>query len=145
MKSGYPPKSLTIVPELPLESLGIKRGEQLIVTQRSGTSASRPGPPSIPAQPQAPVQPREEPESLFTSGSGRAANTSSGGPDSVQTDAGFLVHRVSYLSEMDAYNVKILNLFQIVPDDNSCLFSSVALVFEQDMSKASRIRQGALL
>lgn len=96
MKSGYPPKSLTIVPELPLESLGLKRGEQLIVTQKSGTSAPRPGPPSIPAQPQAPVQPREAPASLFTSGSGRTANASSGGPESVQTDAGFLVHRVSF-------------------------------------------------
>lgn len=30
---------------------------------------------------------------------------------------------------------------QIVPDDNSCLFSSVALIFEQDISKASRVRQ----
>ncbi|ETW86088.1 cysteine protease C88, partial [Heterobasidion irregulare TC 32-1] len=30
---------------------------------------------------------------------------------------------------------------QIVPDDNSCLFSSIAVVFEQDISKASTIRK----
>jgi len=30
---------------------------------------------------------------------------------------------------------------RVVPDDNSCLFSSVALVFEQDISKAPKIRQ----
>jgi ubiquitin thioesterase OTU1 len=29
-----------------------------------------------------------------------------------------------------------------VPDDNSCLFSSIALIFEQDSRKAQKIRQG---
>jgi len=32
-------------------------------------------------------------------------------------------------------------IHRIVPDDNACLFSSIALVFEQDMGKASAIRQ----
>ena len=30
---------------------------------------------------------------------------------------------------------------QIVPDDNSCMFASVALIFEQNMQKAPVIRQ----
>ncbi|KAJ3556450.1 hypothetical protein NM688_g2021 [Phlebia brevispora] len=51
-----------------------------------------------------------------------AAAPSAGGPDSVEMDGGYLVHR-------------------IVPDDNSCLFSSIALIFEQDISKAQNIRK----
>jgi ubiquitin thioesterase OTU1 len=46
----------------------------------------------------------------------------SGEPVIVAMDEGFLVHRV-------------------VPDDNSCLFSSIALLFEQNIAKAPRIRQ----
>ncbi|PCH38171.1 OTU-domain-containing protein [Wolfiporia cocos MD-104 SS10] len=45
-----------------------------------------------------------------------------GGPDAVPMEGGYLVHR-------------------IVPDDNSCLFSSVALVFEQSISRAPMMRQ----
>ena len=33
---------------------------------------------------------------------------------------------------------------QVVPDDNSCLFSSIGVVFEQDMGAAPRLRQRAL-
>ena len=32
-----------------------------------------------------------------------------------------------------------------MPDDNSCLFSSIALIFEQDMSKAQTIRKSECL
>lgn len=34
---------------------------------------------------------------------------------------------------------------QIVPDDNSCLFSSIALIFEQTISKAQDIRKSESL
>jgi len=30
---------------------------------------------------------------------------------------------------------------RVVPDDNSCLFSSIALIFEQDITKAQKMRQ----
>jgi len=30
---------------------------------------------------------------------------------------------------------------RVVPDDNSCLFSSIALIFEQDITKAPKMRQ----
>jgi len=126
LKSGYPPKSLTIVPELPLESLGLKRGEQLVVAQKGGASAPRQTsstPRPVQPQPQAQVQAMPK-ETVPTSipATARSGGSASGSPDSVATDAGILVHR-------------------IVPDDNSCLFSSVALVFEQDMKKAPKIRE----
>lgn len=40
MKTGYPPRPLTLVPELPLSSLDLKSGEQLIV-QETALSSSR--------------------------------------------------------------------------------------------------------
>ena len=39
----------------------------------------------------------------------------------------------------------ILTTAQVVPDDNSCLFSAVALVFEQTIEKASEMRTSTLL
>lgn len=36
-------------------------------------------------------------------------------------------------------------LMQVVPDDNSCLFSAVALIFEQSISKAQGLRKSAHL
>ncbi|KAI6118850.1 hypothetical protein EV401DRAFT_2072001 [Pisolithus croceorrhizus] len=115
IKSGYPPRSLTVIPELPLSSLGLKPGEQIIVNQRAiaataqaptagGTTVPTSGSFSPPA-----------PQSVTTS--------SSTGPAYVETsESSVLVHRV-------------------VPDDNSCLFSSVALIFEQDITKAQKMRQ----
>ena len=40
VKTGYPPRSLTLVPELPVSSLGLVSGDQLIVTQRAGSSVA---------------------------------------------------------------------------------------------------------
>ncbi|KAF8163457.1 hypothetical protein B0H34DRAFT_765022 [Crassisporium funariophilum] len=116
LKSGYPPRPLTIVPELPLDSLGLQKGDQIIVSESPDSSArtpaspprvpSRPAPPSAPSQRPIPTQPSSSPSQ----------------PDHVAVDGSFLVHR-------------------IVPDDNSCLFSSVALIFEQSISKAPRMRE----
>jgi ubiquitin thioesterase OTU1 len=99
VKSGYPPQSLTIVPELPLSSLGLRKGEQIIVSQRTGAAAlARSSPPN----PKADSPP---PDRTPTSGSSFYPGLLSGGPsnaasqtaesDSVRTDGGFLVHRVS--------------------------------------------------
>ncbi|KAJ8586102.1 OTU-domain-containing protein [Rhizopogon salebrosus TDB-379] len=117
IRSGYPPLSLTIIPELPLSSLGLKSGDQVIVNQTVSSSARAPSSP-----PKAtPVSSQPPQASLSRSNSGRPASSSSD-PDHVDTPNGVLVHR-------------------IVPDDNSCLFSSVALIFEQDIRKAQKIRQ----
>lgn len=114
-KAGYPPHSLTVIPELPLESLGLKPGEQLIVSAKPGLQAQFSSTPTAniptPATRYAPSPSQPPPAPASTSG-----------PDYVEVEGGYLVHR-------------------IVPDDNACLFSSVALVFEQGIDKASDIRQ----
>lgn len=136
LRSGYPPRSLTIVPELPLSSLGLKQGEQIIVSQKSGAVVRAPSSPSNSKAAASSSARTFAPASVTPlSGSSLRADFSSGAssassnatketsePDSVATEGGFLVHRV-------------------VPDDNSCLFSSVALVFEQDIRKAPQMRQ----
>lgn len=93
MKAGYPPHNLTLVPELPIDSLGLKQGEQLIVTQRAETahrpvaavtSAVPPGNPSVPmigSQSRRPITPPPSTRPLS-------------GPDYVETDGGYLIHRV---------------------------------------------------
>jgi len=104
VRSGYPPRTLTLVPELPLSSLGLQAGEQIIVNQKVPTATATAPAPTPASRPPAPAPPQKT------------------GPVSVPTSSGVLVHRV-------------------VPDDNSCLFSSIALIFEQDIAKAQKIRQ----
>ncbi|KAJ7097745.1 hypothetical protein B0H15DRAFT_617176 [Mycena belliarum] len=150
LKSGYPPRTLTIVPELPVSSLGIASGEQIIVSEAaetsgvarqaakpppsssgsggspflsptSGSSSSAPrAPPAASSAP--PSRPNPASSSARPTPASPAPSASASGPAAVETDGSFLVHRV-------------------VPDDNSCLFSSVALVFEQDTSKARKLRE----
>lgn len=89
VKVGYPPKSLTLIPELPISSLGLSKGEQLIVNQNgrgqstkstSTTSATGPSVPGVVQHPSArPLAPAQPP-----------ANE----PDSVETEGSYLVHRV---------------------------------------------------
>ncbi|KAI9443667.1 OTU-domain-containing protein [Lactarius psammicola] len=130
LKAGYPPRTLTgVIPELPISSLGLAPGDQLIVNQKSGSAAPPGATPTassaLLANPHATVGNR--PASLPPSSNPRPAAATlsaaqTGGPDFVQTDGGYLIHR-------------------IVPDDNSCMFASVALIFEQNMQKAAVIRQ----
>ncbi|CAE6517215.1 unnamed protein product [Rhizoctonia solani] len=113
LKAGYPPKALTLIPELPLSSLGLQRGDQITVTVKPGSApaATVPGPTSAPVSTARPAP------------SAPAPRTNIGAPDDgfVETHAGTLVHRV-------------------VPDDNSCLFSSIAIVFGQGMAAAQKMR-----
>ena len=101
MKSGYPPQSLTIIPELPLASLGLKRGEQLIVTQKSGTHTAAASAAAPRTQPPASTIPSRGPGTGLTASQARqptpprAPATSVSGPDYVETEGGYLVHRVS--------------------------------------------------
>ena len=132
VKVGYPPKSLTLIPELPISSLGLSKGEQLIVNQnsrgsnaKSTTGTSSPGiVPQPSPRPPAPAQP--------------TANE----PDSVETEGGYLVHTVRPCTSLRCRVADLTG--QVVPDDNSCLFSSVAIVFEQNIGKAQDIRKSAL-
>ncbi|KAG8217872.1 hypothetical protein J3R82DRAFT_6038 [Butyriboletus roseoflavus] len=109
IRSGYPPKMLTLVPELPLSSLGLQAGEQIIINQKMSTpTTTNPPAPTPASRPPAPAR--------------RTAVPQRTGPASVPTSSGVLVHRV-------------------VPDDNSCLFSSIAIIFEQDITKAQKMRK----
>ncbi|KIK57681.1 hypothetical protein GYMLUDRAFT_45846 [Collybiopsis luxurians FD-317 M1] len=112
LKTGYPPRHLDLVPELPVSSLGLKGGDQLIVGEEAEPASRSNSAAKVDHKPPAPVAASSPPSSA-----------SSNGPVHVTTsDGSVLVHRV-------------------VPDDNSCLFASVALIFEQDMSKAQKMRQ----
>lgn len=79
VKSGYPPRTLTIVPELPLHSLGLQLGDQIIVSEAPNPDTqiplSRTTHPPLPV----PIQPPQSPS----------------GPDHVEVDASFLIHRVN--------------------------------------------------
>jgi len=127
LKAGYPPQSFTLIPGLPISSLGLKRGDQLTVSEARGNGLSpspslrrSTAPSSSPAirtsAALAPPTPRQSAPPRVSPGSQAEVD------DHVETDGGILVHRV-------------------VPDDNSCLFSSVGVVFEQDMRIAPKLRQ----
>ncbi|KAE9409557.1 OTU-domain-containing protein [Gymnopus androsaceus JB14] len=118
LKTGYPPKSLALVPELPVSSLGIKGGDQLIVGE-GAEPASRVNPkpvtsPNVERRPltSAPIASSAAPaqRSVRTA---PPPSASSDGPVHVPIDGSVLIHRV-------------------VPDDNSCLFTS---------TKAQKMRQ----
>ncbi|CAE6460547.1 unnamed protein product [Rhizoctonia solani] len=112
LKSGYPPRALTLIPELPLSSLGLQRGDQITVTARPGVSTSvGPSPDTTSFSAPRPVAPAPA----------LRASASVASDGFVETDTGTLIHRV-------------------VPDDNSCLFSSIAIVFGQGMTAAPQMR-----
>ncbi|KAJ3560741.1 hypothetical protein NP233_g10638 [Leucocoprinus birnbaumii] len=120
VKTGYPPRSLTLIPELPFSSLGIVPGDQIIVSEIPGSVSAVSAPP--PDSRQAPLPTSNFADGLQPTTNASSPNSSSG-HDFVDTgDGSVLVHRV-------------------VPDDNSCLFSSTALIFEQNMANAQTMRK----
>lgn len=103
VKSGYPPRALTLVPELPVQSLGLLKGDQLIVNESTDLGSSAAAAPQR-VQPLAQsarsnVQPRPS-AAPPVSASAQAPTTRSQpspGPDHLELDGGFLIHRVSAL------------------------------------------------
>ncbi|KAF9469199.1 hypothetical protein BDZ94DRAFT_1279149 [Collybia nuda] len=127
LKAGYPPHALTLIPELPLASLGLKSGEQIIVSELVTDSSQRSSGPTSRNNPVTPVSPTRRGATdnmgpMPTTIPASTASPQSTGPDSVATDGGVLVHR-------------------IVPDDNSCLFAAISLIFEQTITKAPEMRK----
>ena len=102
VKAGYPPRSLTaVIPELPLSSLGLAPGDQLIVNQKSGSAAPPTGVTStaqtLPTSPRALVNRSATlptPSLNAAQAASALSTTTSGGPDHVEVDGGYLVHRV---------------------------------------------------
>lgn len=117
VKYGYPPRSLPSTVET-LSTIPITRGEQIIVT--SVPSSSRPANPTPPPSVKAVNETFSAPSPLA------AADIPAESSESVALpgrDAGFLQLRV-------------------VPDDNSCLFSAIAVVFEGGVEGGKGLRKG---
>lgn len=104
VKAGYPPHNLTLIPELPLDSLGLKQGEQIIVTKSSQAQSSDATATSNTFQTQVPTTTSSAAapapmtgltgSQVYDSSPFPAPTASSGGPDYVETDGGYLIHRV---------------------------------------------------
>ena len=97
MKSGYPPRPLTVVPELPVSSLGLQRGDQIIVSEAPADATS--GSSSISLQSPsrstaAPSRPAPIRTSVTAPASAPILKPVDSGPDAVEVDGSFLVHRV---------------------------------------------------
>ena len=112
-----------LVPELPISSLGIKRGDQLTVNEKKSATSTGTAPASVPAAP--------PPDPILQAVVPRTAapaprQPASTGPATISTPSGILVH-------------------QVVPDDNSCLFTSIGVVFHQDTAAAQKLRRGIVL
>ncbi|EJU05170.1 hypothetical protein DACRYDRAFT_46498 [Dacryopinax primogenitus] len=113
LKVGYPPRTLTLIPDLPISSLGLQRGDQLIVNISANTPAPRTVPaPVAPAQPDITVHvpshhPVPPPTQAFWDEYAPEPQTDD--KESVPCEEQLLVVRNA-------------------PDDNSCLFHSLSYV-----------------
>jgi ubiquitin thioesterase OTU1 len=111
VKAGYPPRALTaVIPELPLSSLGLAPGDQLLVVQKSGSAAaaapsstlsSSPANQTYPGHTHTPAaaRPAHTPSSSSNLRQVAAPTLSTtikddGRPDYVAMDGGYLIHRV---------------------------------------------------
>lgn len=92
VKTGYPPRTLTLISELPVSSLGLKKGDQLIV---SGSSTSS----SIVGQ-TAPTARRRQPSPSVPRTPLSPLPLQSNHPEHVEAVGGFLIHRVSSFSRI---------------------------------------------
>ncbi|CDZ97332.1 histone deacetylase 3 [Phaffia rhodozyma] len=123
LKSGYPPKPLLYTSSAQaLSSLKLSKNEQLLVSAAtpSGSSTSSIRAP-VPSRSLDPPKPKPfVPESIAPNTISASANNKAG--DWVEVNGSYLV-------------------LNIVPDDNSCLFSSVAQVFEGSIQAASKLRR----
>lgn len=91
VKAGYPPKGLTLIPELPISSLGLSKGEQLIVNQNGrGQGTNSAAPRSATGVPSTGVA--QQPSTRRPALTQPTTNE----PDSVETEGGYLVHRVRF-------------------------------------------------
>ncbi|ORX37218.1 hypothetical protein BD324DRAFT_650824 [Kockovaella imperatae] len=122
IKYGYPPKA--IPPEVStLAAIPIGRGDQIIVTALAEppVQSFSPAAPSVKRQNEAVSAPKADERPRDTQQDNETPAESSHSVR-VPGDGGFLQLRV-------------------VPDDNSCLFSAVSLVFEGGMEHAQKLRR----
>lgn len=117
VKFGYPPKPLPATSGL-LSSIPITRGEQVIVTSAPSAAAPPPRP-----EPTPPPSIKSLNQTLSAPTPPSAANEVGEESVALPGDAGYLQLRV-------------------VPDDNSCLFSALGVVFEGGIESAQKLRRG---
>jgi ubiquitin thioesterase OTU1 len=91
VKSGYPPRSLTIVPELPLASLGLNKGEQIIVSQKAGIGSEK-GLTESPGR--SPASPLQADPSSSPSRSRQVMKAPGSNLDAIEVDGNVLIHQV---------------------------------------------------
>ncbi|GAA5826085.1 hypothetical protein JCM5353_004208 [Sporobolomyces roseus] len=118
LRTGFPPKLIdtSTSKDLPLSTIGIRSGDTIIVAESSSTAAtnsSKPSPSPLAAPPPAVVSTPHSAAVATHPSPARAPaapQASSNSPQFVEVDGGYLVLRV-------------------VPDDYSCLFTAISLVF----------------
>jgi len=128
LKSGYPPRAITLIPEQLVSTLNLSSGDQLIVIAASGGF-----PPNSAASP--PISTFGQPTTLSQSRPSSAASSIRREKPAIQAGKRQAEPAEHVLTDGGAL------VLRVVPDDNSCLFSSIAVIFEQDMGAAGRLRQ----
>lgn len=93
VKAGYPPRSLILIPELPLDSLGIK-GEQLTVNAKPAAESRAAPAASSESGPMTGLTASQVPHTELNPPTPLATPSTTSGPDYVEFDGGYLVHQV---------------------------------------------------
>lgn len=145
LKYGYPPKPLPLSDQ-PLASIPIARGEQIIVTINSNPGAMN--------STQVSSSSAQTPLSTTPAPSIKALNQAISAPSPLapQTASSSRQRAESPLAESDipvettdsvavpGRDAGYLQL-RVVPDDNSCLFSAIGIIFEGGMGAAQSLRK----
>lgn len=129
VRYGYPPKPLPSAAG-PLSSIPIGRGEQLIVSSVPSSGSSKKAP--VTAQPPATTNSALAASRPVSASPILAAPSVSNASQDQGAERGESVA----LPGRDAGYLQL----RVVPDDNSCLFSAIGVVFEGGIEAAQRLR-----
>lgn len=105
MKAGYPTRQLSLVPELPVASLGLKAGDQVIVTRKGGTLTESNAAPisTFPAASSSNSAKAPSSNAVRSSNIASLSKATAAGADYVDAGSGVLVHRVSSSKSIRAH------------------------------------------
>lgn len=160
LKIGYPPKSV-LVSSLPSSALlssdevGIKKGEQVIVARRAGSSAaSVPATSSSSATPFSTTSsfgPKTGPQPIVSTATGVSSfgfgarrlddGLTARNPSSFPSTSNSSWTKVSDGSVSVPLNSSGELVLKVVPDDNSCLFTSISFLLTQAQESTSDLRR----
>jgi ubiquitin thioesterase OTU1 len=123
VKYGYPPKSITAAGSVLLSTIPITKGEQIIVTHQLEQASSSAVPAKAPATTTPAPSVKLQDAAVSAPTPPQAGPSSKGDSVTLPGDAGTLELRV-------------------VPDDNSCLFSAIGVIFEGGIKGGQELRRG---